>query len=588
VWNWDEAHVNEVSGEFDQNFYPEFDYEAANAVHPGLCSIDNQYDADMIKLFSTAFSTYRYRDGYAAAIEIAHGVALRYAGPYRASEGQHERGYSGARAAEDMVSIMKEVHAGHVIGPMYEAPFPVCKLNGRLGVPKQPTGSRWCLNGSAPYGDSVNWYCPARFQVYVPLSSDRRVTALMAAGSQRMGRGQRFQAGTDDWDNAYKTIAVALRDLWLCVFRVWCPVENRFLYFVVKRCNFGMVGSGNSFGRIAVHIVWVLCVLGFIIECWVDDLIYLGSTKQIAAGQRAADMLAELYGFFWKLPKRVGPSDVVRWIGFLFDLPNQQMRLTPEFLAKMRAFIDATNWVSRTSQRVAALQSLLGLIGRAARAIRNGLLHCYHLRRALRTAHGDWVHISPEARAEVLWFRDIAARWDGVRTFPLAPALRPTAPAGQSDSCEASMGGIWWDELAQAYRYFFHEWRSARSAHWDMIAKEALAVAAFIVLYGRRQRLRALAIPAYLVQTDSLVTAQCWTSQRTGKAEGVAHAMLALDDATTVFDVDTYVHVEHIAGVSNVLADPVSRAQWDKLQHLTHPFPLIREQIPAAWMTRWL
>ena len=121
------------------------------------------------------------------------------------------------------------------------------------------------------------------------------------------------------------------------------------------------------------------------------------------------------------------------------------------------------------------------------------------------------------------------------------------------------MGGIWWDELAQAYRYFFHEWRSTRSAHWDMIAKEALAVAAFIVLYGRRQRLRALAIPAYLVQTDSLVTAQCWTSQRTGKAEGVAHA-------NTVFDVDTYVHVEHIAGVSNVLADP----------------------IPAAWMTRWL
>jgi hypothetical protein len=43
-------------------------------------------------------------------------------------------------------------------------------------------------------------------------------------------------------------------------------------------------------------------VLGFIIECWVDDLIYLGSTKQIAAGQRAADMLAELYGFSGSYP----------------------------------------------------------------------------------------------------------------------------------------------------------------------------------------------------------------------------------------------------------------------------------------------
>lgn len=211
----------------------------------------------------------------------------------------------------------------------------------------------------------------------------------MAAGCQCLGRGQRFQAGTDDCDNAYKTIAVALRDLGLRLFRVWCSIEKRLLYFVVKRCNFGVMGSGNSFGRIAVHIVWVMCVLGFIIECWVDDLIYLGTTKQIAAGQRAADMLAKLYGFFWKLPKRVGPSDVVRWIGFLFDLPNQQMWLAPEFLGKLRAFIDSTSWVSRTSQRVSALQSLLGPIGRAARAIRNGLLHCYHLRRALRTAHGE-------------------------------------------------------------------------------------------------------------------------------------------------------------------------------------------------------
>jgi hypothetical protein len=81
----------------------------------------------------------------------------------------------------------------------------------------------------------------------MPLSSDRRVTALMAAMSQRMGRGQRFQAGMDDWDNAYKTIVVALRDLWLCVFRVWRPIGKYVLYFVVKRCNFGVCGFRQQF-----------------------------------------------------------------------------------------------------------------------------------------------------------------------------------------------------------------------------------------------------------------------------------------------------------------------------------------------------
>ena len=37
VWNWDEAHVIVDTGIFEPGYYPEFDYEAAYAVNPGLC-----------------------------------------------------------------------------------------------------------------------------------------------------------------------------------------------------------------------------------------------------------------------------------------------------------------------------------------------------------------------------------------------------------------------------------------------------------------------------------------------------------------------------------------------------------------------
>ncbi len=73
-----------------------------------------------------------------------------------------------------------------------------------------------------------------------------------------------------------------------------------------------------------------------------------------------------------------------------------------------------------------------------------------------------------------------------------------------------------------------------------------------------------------------------------GQSAGVAHALLALDEATTLLDVSTYTYINHIPGVKNPLADAVSRAQWDKVAHLTRPFRLLRVEVPVAWQMRWL
>jgi hypothetical protein len=168
----------------------------------GLCTLVcarwTQYDVDAMRAFAAAFPTYRYRDGYDASIEYARGVALRYTGPYAPSEGRHERGYVGLRAADDMASIMAEVAKGFVIGPLRVAPFPVMKLNGRLRVPKVPNGTRWCLNGSTPLDNSVNLYCAARHQVFVPMSSTQRVAGGISDGKARMHVGQPFGATCDD------------------------------------------------------------------------------------------------------------------------------------------------------------------------------------------------------------------------------------------------------------------------------------------------------------------------------------------------------------------------------------------------------
>ncbi len=95
-------------------------------------------------------------------------------------------------------------------------------------------------------------------------------------------------------------------------------------------------------------------------------------------------------------------------------------------------------------------------------------------------------------------------------------------------------------------------------------------------------------LPAFMVETDSIVTVQCWERRSAGHSAGLAHALLALDEASTLFDISTYTYLNHIPGVKNPLADAVSRAQWDTVTHLTRPFRCVRVEIPAAWQMRWL
>ncbi len=72
--------------------------------------------------------------------------------------------------------------------------------------------------------------------------------------------------------------------------------ENAWHYCVVKRLSFGFRGSSFRFGRIAVLVVWVLSVPGLGRELCVDELLFIGTIKQITCDQRAATILSKMFG----------------------------------------------------------------------------------------------------------------------------------------------------------------------------------------------------------------------------------------------------------------------------------------------------
>ena len=169
--------------------------------------------------------------------------------------------------------------------------------------------------------------------------------------------------------------------------------------------------------------------------------------------------------------------------------------------------------------------------------------------------------------------------------MPIPVADRPTEPAGRSDACELAMGGIWFNPRAREYRYFFHQWESARAATLDMCAKECLGAATLIMLCARDLGVKQMALPAFMVETDSMVTVQCWERRSAGQSAGVAHALLAVDEATTLYDVSTYTYPTPHPRREE---DAVSRAHWESMRDLTRPYRCVRVEIPAWWRTRWL
>ena len=181
----------------------------------------------------------------------------------------------------------------------------------------------------------------------------------------------------EDWCDAYQSLGIHPRDFWLNGFRVWHPDKAKFVYFISKVMNFGGVGSGNAFGRVALFVVWQLSVCGWLSELCVDDLVVLGSRKQVGVAQHFLHMIADVLECSWKSAKRVTPTSAATYNGFVWDLGARQMRLTPQFLAKTNFVVDSAGWLSKHRQSRTAVESMIGLLARACMAIYFGKLFIF-------------------------------------------------------------------------------------------------------------------------------------------------------------------------------------------------------------------
>ena len=344
--------------------------------------------------------------------------------------------------------------------------------------------------------------------------------------------------------------------------------------------QFGGRGSNAAWDRVGCFIVWVMATIGFYPHLFVDDLIHIGTRKQVCASQRCLDILVEMLGIYLRLPKRVLACTSAKYIGFIVDTVGCFLQLTVEFMAKIVASIDRLRWAHAKMQSVENLAVLLGLLARASMVVLTGPLHTFHLR-ALTRAAGKHVNVSAAAKVEVRWWRQLMAggAWNGRKSFLPALADVPTDSIGESDACERAMGGCF--VVGTNIYWFYHEFVSERTRLVEMCTKECLAAATLVYLYGRM-------FPGarFLMESDSKVTCSNWAKRSCRRGHALSSAMLAVDSATVLCDVS--VCLRWIPGETNVRADPISRADWPRWSAAAHPFIPVQLDIPQEWIAQWL
>jgi hypothetical protein len=465
--------------------------------------------------------------------------------------------------AEQAISkyIDEEVKLGRQAGPFASPPMSNLVVSPLGAVPKKGTSKHrvvhhlsWPRNG-----DSIN---SAIEPMECELTSFDDGTALVVA----VGRGALMSK--IDIRAAYRCIPVRPEDWHLLGMR-W-----RDFFYYEKCLPFGLSSSCALWEEYATAAEWIIKSLGVkSLVHYIDDTLLVspaGLERATKIMQLVLRTLAAL-GMPIALDKLVGPSTQLTYLGIEIDSIAMEARLDAARLATTKEMLSAWSEQSRCSHR--DLLSLIGTLSFVAKVVRPGRIF---LRRminlATATEHCKLVKLSDDFKRDLQWWSDFIADWNGVSLLYAVGWPADAACVVATDACESGLG---------AYcdgHWISRKWTTGElnMAHSHLGSVDATA--------GVEAQARSM---PFLELAALVIAAATWCDQWSGKrvtfhcdCEPVVFAASKLTSPSasmmhlirSLFMIAARAHFEfrvlHIAGVTNTVADALSRCQIDRFRLL--------------------
>lgn len=293
--------------------------------------------------------------------------------------------------------------------------------------------------------------------------------------------------------------------------------------------------------RIANAIVRMLRDRGVIAKMYIDDLILISPSRERAEQDlRIAQELLKDLGLPEAPDKVQRPSTRVTWLGVDIDSVSMTISVPHEKLEEIKHCV--SNAIKLKSMSKKHLQSVIGKVIHVAKCIRPARLFVSRLLEALRGMKKKFIKVSRDMRADLIWFQEFSAQWNGV-------GLINTRAPDMDVFVDASGSGIGATDGRSAYGGQITPISDPAHNISELEAVNlAVALQTFMSRGDKGRHIR--------VFSDNMASVEVFTTGR-GRNPIILECARSIWMLQALLDI--HISYEHIAGSRNVFADALSR-----------------------------
>ena len=481
-------------------------------------------------------------------------------------------GYLGPRVCRDSVclpsaaqrphvvreKLSKELSLGRIAGPFAARPLPLLQCSPIGLVPKHEPGAfRLIHHLSHPSGRSINDFIPRDRCVVHYASFDTAVDLVMRAGVGAW-------LAKSDIKSAFRLLPVHPEDYELLGFTF------DGLYYYDKCLPMGCSISCSLFELFSTFLEFQVKQVAHsqFVTHYLDDFLFIGTSSQ-TCGQAllAFTGLCEELGVPLAVEKTLGPVQVITYLGLEIDTVSQQVRVPAVKVDALCNKIHAALCKKKLS--LVDLQSLVGSLNFVCRAVSPGrafLRRLIALSRGLSKPHHR-VRVSKGARLDLLMWLEFLEHFNGVSPI-LGSAWDDSVELFTDAAASVGYGAFFQGKWVQG------RWPSCILEHPPSIAfLEFFPLLVAVLCWGPL-----LANRRVTFRSDNSAVVHIINSQ-TSHCDRIMHLVRLFVLHCLKYNI--IFKALHVQGVSNVLADSLSRFQMDRFRAAAPNADQVMTRIPS-------
>ena len=447
--------------------------------------------------------------------------------------------------------MIKETTAGRRAGPFATIPFSNIQFSPIGTVPKKNSTKLRVIHHLSYPRDLSNSSINSQIE-----DIECEYLAFSTVCNQIVKLGKGCLLSKFDINDAFRYIRVR-KDQHYCLGMCF-----KGLYYYERVLPFGLKSAPALFELFATAINRFITYAGVAyIYHYMDDFICVSTLQTALAEYDITLKMFEQLNIALSKDKLQAPTTRIEFLGLIIDTQLMQVQLPEDKLIRYRT--ELAQWRHKHTATRPEVQSLLGKLVHASRAIQHGRTFYQHLLQQLReynasTSHGE-LSITHYSHEDINWWFHFIAAWNGISMIPpsLDQYLQPHQHQLYTDACLTGMGALYNNS-----QYSLHAWEAKelaaaqRHARISMPYLELLALVHSLNIWSGE-----LSGKALIVNCDCMPVVQAVNRGRSFDP-GMMNLLRTLTYITCTNNI--YIHCQHIAGITNIHADLLSRSISDQ------------------------